>query len=273
MRLHVEAAGAGQPVVFLHGVSGSLRTYRWLPPEITDGRRIVLVDLRGHGSSPHAPDGYGIDAYAADVADVLRGLDAPAVLAGHSLGGVVAWTVAQRWPELVRAAFLEDPPLYRGDPEEHAVNAALPAFEASLAAARAWREAGASEEAVAAELAAAPYGPNGSLTVAEAQCDDVPAARAFALLHMDFGVLEGVMSLDTLGGTDTSSPVAVPVLLVAADEATRPAFSEAHGERLAASHPDVEIRRVAGAAHGIHDEREHRADYVRALAGFLAVHA
>ena len=46
--------------MFLHGVSGSGLTYG-LPSEITDGRRIVRVDLRGHGRSPHAPGTYLVD--------------------------------------------------------------------------------------------------------------------------------------------------------------------------------------------------------------------
>ena len=57
MRLHAEVDGPpdGAPVVFLHGASGSMRTYAWLPGEITEGRRIVRLDLRGHGDSEHAP--------------------------------------------------------------------------------------------------------------------------------------------------------------------------------------------------------------------------
>ena len=69
MRLHVDVAGPpdGVPVVFLHGVSGSMRTYAWLPEEVTEGRRIVRVDLRGHGRSAHAPGAYDVDSYGEDV--------------------------------------------------------------------------------------------------------------------------------------------------------------------------------------------------------------
>ena len=73
--------------------------------------------------------------------------------------------------------------------------------------------------------------------------------------------------------TDTTSPVLVPVFVLAADDEKGSAFPTRHAERLAISHPDVEIARVAGAGHGIHDERDHRGDYVSALAGFLAAHA
>jgi esterase len=276
VRLHIETAGPedGAPVVFLHGVLGSMRTYAWLPEEIAAGRRIVRVDLRGHGRSEHAPGAYDIDSYGEDVVDLLRDtVGRPAVLVGHSLGGVVAWWVAQRHPELVAAAFLEDPPLYMGEPAEHELNGAVPIFQVLLDSVARWKAQGVGADAAAAQLAAAPFGPDRSRTSAEGLSDDVPAARAEALLQMDPGVLEGAADRSTLAPTDTTSPVSVPVFVLAADDEKGAAFPTRHAERLAISHPDVEIARVAGASHSIHDERDHRGDYVAALARFLATHA
>jgi pimeloyl-ACP methyl ester carboxylesterase len=267
VRLHVEVDGPadGAPVVFLHGASGSIRTYAWLPGEITEGRRIVRVDLRGHGDSEHAPGTYDVDHYGEDVVAVLlETVGRPAVLVGHSLGAVVAWWIAQRHPELVVAAFLEDPPLYMGEPEAHEDNVAVPMFGAILAAVERWKAQGMTAEQAGAELAAAP--------AAAAWCDDVPLARAEALLRMDPGVLEGAIDRSTLAPTDTASPVSVPVFLLAADFMGS-ALAAHHAERLAITHPDVEIVRVPGAGHGIHDEREHRDKYVEALARFLDTHA
>jgi esterase len=276
VRLHVEAMGPedGAPVVFLHGVSGSMRTYAWLPEEIAEGRRIVRVDLRGHGRSEHAPRAYDIDSYGEDVADLLRETAGrPAVLVGHSLGGVVAWWVAQRHPELVAAAFLEDPPLYMGEPAEHERNGAVPIFRVLLDTVARWKAQGIGADAAAAQLAAAPFGADRSRTAAEGLSDDVPAARAEALLQMDPGVLEGAADRSTLAPTDTTSPVSVPVFVLGADDEKGAAFPTRHAERLAISHPDVQIARVAGAGHSIHDERDPRGDYVAALEPFLATHA
>ena len=276
MRLHVEVEGPpdGAPVVFLHGVSGSLRTYAWLTGAITEGRRIVRLDLRGHGRSEHAPGTYAIDRYGEDVVDALREtVDRPAVLVGYSLGGVIAWWVAQRHPELVAAAFLEDPPLYMGEPGEHEVNGAVPVFRIALDVVARWHAEGVTAEAAAAQLAAAPFGPDPARTTGEVLCDDAPGARADAMLRMDLGVLEGAADRSTLAGTDTTAPVNVPVFVLAADDAMGAAFPTRHAERLAITHPDVEIVRVPGAAHGIHDQRDRRADYVEALARFLATHA
>jgi esterase len=276
VRLHVEVDGPpdGAPVVFLHGVSGSMRTYAWLTGAITEGRRIVRLDLRGHGGSEHAPGTYDVDRYGEDVVDLLREtVGRPAVLVGHSLGGVVAWWVAQRHPELVAAAFLEDPPLYMGEPAEHEDNGAVPVFRTVLDVVARWHSEGVTAEAAAAQLAAAPFGPDRSRTAGDVLCDDAPRARAEGMLRMDPGVLEGAADGSTLAGTDTTAPVNVPVSVLAADDAMGAAFPTRHAERLMISHPDVEIVRVPGAGHGIHDEREHRGAYVDALARFLATHA
>jgi pimeloyl-ACP methyl ester carboxylesterase len=274
--LHVDVDGPpdGAPVVFLHGVSGSGETYGWLPDEIVRGRRIVRIDLRGHGRSEHATGTYVVDRYAEDVVAVLHEVvGRPAVLVGHSLGAVVAWSVAQRHSELVVAAFLEDPPLYYGEREEHEDNGALPVFRLLIEIAARWHADGVPADAAAAQLAAAPFGPDPSRTAGEVNCDDALAARAQALLRMDPGVLEQAIDRSTLAGTDTTSPVAVPVFVLGADDAMGAAFPTRHAERVTRTHPDVEVVRVAGAGHGIHDERAHRAVYAEHLARFLAAHA
>jgi pimeloyl-ACP methyl ester carboxylesterase len=270
--LHVDVDGPDDapPVVFLHGVSGSGATYDWLPGEITHGRRILRVDLRGHGRSAHAPGTYLIDRYGADVAEIVRRVAGrPAVLVGHSLGGVAAWWVAQRHPELVAAAFLEDPPLYMGEPAEHERNEIAKLFPLMRDQAAAWQRAGADVAAVAEEVAAAPFGPNPSLRTRDALHDDAIRSRAEAWLSMDPEVLTGAADRSTLAATDTTSPVTVPVLILAADDALGPAFPSAHERRLAATHPDVEVVRVPGAGHGIHAERAGRGAYVEHLAQFL----
>jgi pimeloyl-ACP methyl ester carboxylesterase len=266
VRLHVEASGPadGPAVVFLHGVSGSVETYGFLPPEIVDGRRIIRIDLRGHGRSEQANGTYTLQHYGEDVADVLERVGRPSVLVGHSLGGVVAWWLAQNRPDLVVAAFLEDPPLYMGEMSEHERNGAIPIFGALVARADRWHADGVAAQEAAAELAADPMGQD--------MCDDAYATRARAQLAMDPGVLEQAIDRSTLAGTDTLSPVSAPVFLLAADDAMA-AFPIRHAERLARTHPAVEVVRVDGAPHGIHDSRAHRAVYVEQLAQFLDAHA
>src|SRR3954451_23894143 len=187
VRLHVrdDRPRDAPVVVFLHGVAGSSRTYDWLPAEITDGRRILRVDLRGHGGSPRAPGTYLIDRYGADVADVLRAVDRPAVLVGHSLGGVTAWWVAQRHPELVAGAFLEDPPLYMGEPAEHARNEIARLFPLVRDQAAQWQRDGVDVTTAAGLIAEAPFAADPSLRTRDAVHDDAIRSLADGLLRMD----------------------------------------------------------------------------------------
>ncbi len=270
LNVEIEGTQEGPVVAFLHGVSGSLDTYGWLPAEITDGRRIVRIDLRGHGASDHAPGTYVLERYGADVVEVLRQVGGgPAVLVGHSLGGNTAWWVAQRHPELLAGAFLEDPPLYMGEPAEHERNPAAAVFPQVRDNAIAMREEGLGVDEAAARIAASPMGPDA--TMGDLIVPGGVRARAIALLAMDPEVLTAAADGSTLAGTDLTSPVGVPVLLLAAG--AQPAFKPEHEERLAATHPDVEVVRVDGVGHLIHDEIAGRATYVEHLAAFLRRHA
>jgi pimeloyl-ACP methyl ester carboxylesterase len=262
--LNIETEGApGAPaVVLLHGVTGSARTYAWLHPDDLGGRRVVRLDLRGHGASAHAPGTYRVGPYVDDVVAALRGLDGPPpVLVGHSLGGVIAWTIAQRHPDLIAAAFLEDPPLFFADPAEAPRNEALPKFQGLRDAVMAWREAGLDEEAVATQIAAGPGG--------DELADGAARSRAYALLSMDIGVLDAAIDNTTLEDADLVAPVGVPVFVLAGDETAGGAFQARHVERLKGSHPQVEVTPVPGASHFIHDEARSRDTYRRELAAFV----
>jgi pimeloyl-ACP methyl ester carboxylesterase len=262
LNIAVDGPPDAPAVVFLHGVTGGGDTYAWLRPKDLGGRRIVRVDLRGHGASPHAPGTYRIDPYTEDVAAVLRAIDGPPpVLVGHSLGGVVAWTVAQRHPDLIAAAFLEDPPLFFADPAEAPTNAALPMFAALRDAVLSWREAGLSVDEAAERVAGAPGG--------EHLAEGVARIRAHSLLLMDMGVLEAAIDNTTLADADLDAPVGVPMRVLAGEEETGAAFHARHVQRLAASHPDVEVAVVPGASHLIHDETRSRDVYLRELAAFV----
>ena len=102
------------PLVLLHGVTQSWRYWAPLIEAIGAGRRVFALDSRGHGRSGHVLNGgYRFADYARDqqafLNEVVR---EPAILIGHSLGGMNAIYIASEMPELVRAVVLEDPPLY-----------------------------------------------------------------------------------------------------------------------------------------------------------------
>ena len=109
---YVVGPAEGRPLVLLHGVTSRWQT--WLPvmPDLALRWRLFALDLRGHGRSGRVPGAYRVTDYADDVVAFLRRqVGEPAVLVGHSLGAIVAITVAAEASEAVRAVVLEDPPL------------------------------------------------------------------------------------------------------------------------------------------------------------------
>jgi epoxide hydrolase 4 len=105
VRLHRVEAGAGPPVVLLHGFPEFWWGWRrQLPALAQAGFRAVAPDLRGYNFSekPSGIAAYRAEALAADVAALIRALGVErAHLVGHDWGGVVAWYVAMLHPERV----------------------------------------------------------------------------------------------------------------------------------------------------------------------------
>jgi lipase len=110
MQLHARHFGAdeGDPVVCLHGITSHGGRFERLARERLSDRRVVALDLRGHGRSGWEPP-WNI---AAHVADVLEAFDGPATLVGHSFGGRLVAELAVRAPDRVRRAVLLDPALH-----------------------------------------------------------------------------------------------------------------------------------------------------------------
>jgi pimeloyl-ACP methyl ester carboxylesterase len=99
------------PLVMLHGGAWRWQEYLSLIPSLGRRWRTYALDLRGNGRSGWVPGTYRLRDFAEDNAEFIRRLNAPAVVAGHSIGGVVALMVAARCPEKVKALIIEDAPL------------------------------------------------------------------------------------------------------------------------------------------------------------------
>lgn len=256
--------------MFLHGVGSSGRTWEWLPRELTRGRRVIRVDLRGHGRSDHAPGTYDLPRYGSDAVAVLAEVASrPAVLVGNSLGGVVAWRVAQRRPELVVAVLLEDPPLYAGETPAAEAGRFRDIFHGVRAVILESRERGLTEDETAQHIGGIRWGPPGTPTLGELLTEDGLATLAFGYTRLDIGVIDGAIDGSTLAAAQTRPPVTRPVVVVAADDAAGAAFTTGDEARLAASQPNIEVLRVAGSGHRIHDMRDHRDVFAGHLCRFL----
>jgi pimeloyl-ACP methyl ester carboxylesterase len=96
---YVEGPRNGPPLVLLHGTARDWNSFSALLPQLSSRFYIFIPDLRGHGGSGRVPGGYRISQFAADISSFVRNLvpGVPAIF-GHSLGGVVALTVAADYP-------------------------------------------------------------------------------------------------------------------------------------------------------------------------------
>ncbi|HEX8805123.1 MAG TPA: alpha/beta hydrolase, partial [Acidimicrobiales bacterium] len=107
--LWAHESGDGPLVVLVHGAmdrsGGMLRARRILARD----HRVVRYDRRGYGRSRAATPSADFGVQVDDLAEVLDGR--PAVVAGHSFGGILGLALAERSPALVRAVLAYEAPL------------------------------------------------------------------------------------------------------------------------------------------------------------------
>ncbi|MGW6130318.1 alpha/beta fold hydrolase [Cellulomonas sp. NPDC055163] len=102
--------GDAPPVLLLHGVTDSAETWDPVARLLAAERLVVGVDARGHGRTPLGEGPFTIASLAADAAAVLRHVaDGPALVVGHSMGGLVATELTLTEPGLIAGLVLEDP--------------------------------------------------------------------------------------------------------------------------------------------------------------------
>lgn len=115
VRYYYEIHGAGEPLLLLHGGMGSLDMFAPMLPRLASERRVIAVDLHGHGRTALGDRPLNLIDIGDDMATILEslGVERSDVL-GYSLGGGVAFRLAAQHPERVRrlvlvsAAFARD---------------------------------------------------------------------------------------------------------------------------------------------------------------------
>jgi 3-oxoadipate enol-lactonase len=111
VRLHYQQFGEGPDVLLIHALTSNMAVWLGTPLvyALAEQYRVTLYDLRGHGNSEIAPNGYTSADMAHDLHGLLEGLgiERP-ILVGHSFGGVVGMHTAVLFPERVSAVILSD---------------------------------------------------------------------------------------------------------------------------------------------------------------------
>lgn len=108
MKLNYKILGSGEPLIIAHGLMGMLDNWqapaRWLEPHF----RVIIIDLRNHGHSPHSAD-FSYDFMVNDVLELMDDLAVEkAHLLGHSMGGKVMMRLAQHFPKRTKKLIVAD---------------------------------------------------------------------------------------------------------------------------------------------------------------------
>lgn len=106
-RLYYEEAGAGEPLVLLHGNGEDCGYFVRQIEYFSTKYRVIALDTRGHGKSERGTAAFSLAQFAEDLRCVLEKLETgPVHLLGFSDGGNIAMAFALRYPEMVRSLIL-----------------------------------------------------------------------------------------------------------------------------------------------------------------------
>jgi len=106
-RIWYSTYGAGEPVILLHGGLGNAGNWgNQVPSLVESGRRVILIDSRGHGRSTRDSRPYTYELMASDVLAVMDGLNVQkAAVVGWSDGACIALILAMQVPARVSRVF------------------------------------------------------------------------------------------------------------------------------------------------------------------------
>lgn len=109
--LHYVEGGAGQPLVLIPGWPETWWTYHKVMPLLATQYRVIVVDLRGMGSSGRPEGGYDKKNMAKDIFELTRQLDCgPVHICGHDIGAHVAFSFAVHYPAATAKLVMLDTP-------------------------------------------------------------------------------------------------------------------------------------------------------------------
>lgn len=248
-RVLYDEGGTGVPILLLHGLMGSARTWTDQLPWLREYGHLYTVDAAGHGRVP--PAELTTEAFVADLAELTAAITEPMVIVGHSMGAIHGWVFAATHPERVRALVVEDiAPDFTGRTAAH---------WAELIGS--WPQPFADDQAVLDY-----FGPVAGTYFLRAFTAGPDGYR----LHGEVDTFRAIS--EEWGTRDFWSEwksLELPVLLIEGEHTITP---PGQMRTMAEVHPDAEYTLVAGAAHLVHDEqpevyRDHVGRFLRRVLG------
>lgn len=223
------APGTGVPILLVHGWCCD---HTYLEPQATyfaeRGHGILTVDLRGHGASDKPMQTYTMGGFADDLAWLAAELGLPKlVIVGHSMGGIVAFDFAVRYPELALATVMIDSAVVLPPPVRTRMNAFIEALKKSD-----YRD---TLRDYALEVLVLP-------TDEATRTLRLLERMAEAPQHVVVSAFEGLRDFDA---TEHGMPLRVPGLFISADEPT----SRSDLDALNSLAPHLDFGRTVGSGH------------------------
>jgi len=104
IKVYYEVYGEGKPLVLLHGAFYTIEmNWGQLIPELSKTRKVIALELQGHGHTPYSDRKLDIATLASDVEGVMNFLKIDSAdVAGYSMGGSIAYQLAVKSPKRVR---------------------------------------------------------------------------------------------------------------------------------------------------------------------------
>ncbi len=108
IKLNYKIYGEGEPLVIMHGLYGTLDNWVGIARELQNNFKVIIVDLRNHGKSPHSKV-HNYEVMVDDLLNLMNDLEIySANIMGHSMGGKVAMAFAAFNPERVKRLLIVD---------------------------------------------------------------------------------------------------------------------------------------------------------------------
>nr|HAT8714249.1 alpha/beta fold hydrolase [Legionella jordanis] len=109
---YIEGPRNGPPILLLHGATKRWQSFMPIIEELSQYLHVYAMDFRGHGKSKHTPGAYRLQDYLTDCYSFIKEcIQEPAIVLGHSLGGMIAIMLAAHHPQWLQSLVVIDSPL------------------------------------------------------------------------------------------------------------------------------------------------------------------
>ena len=104
INMYYEVYGEGRPLILLHGAFYTIEmNWSQLIPELSKNRKVIAVEMQGHGHTAYYERKLSVTTLASDVAGLMDYLKIDSAdVAGYSMGGSVAYQFAVKYPKRLR---------------------------------------------------------------------------------------------------------------------------------------------------------------------------